>query len=263
MREQRDVSPTRTMVLVLLVGGIVTIPTLFLRGLWSPDEPRYAAIAWQLARSDNPLVPRINDALYAEKPPLFFYLGMAGDVFWPSRGTRMVQAAAALGLALLLAAMGAPAGARARILAPLVFLTAVLGMEAGKFGTIDALLILLLAAAVHMGRIALGRERPLGWWLGTWVLLALANLVKGPVVLPFALLALLGSLADVRCTAPWHRHMLAQAPGLAVFGAIVLAWLLPALSHTCDEYRTQLLGQIWGRVTGERTSHLHPWHYYL
>ena len=46
------------------------------RGLWAPDEPRYLQVAWEMSRSPSYLIPVMNGEIYAEKPPLFFWLSI-------------------------------------------------------------------------------------------------------------------------------------------------------------------------------------------
>ena len=54
--------------LVLLGAG------LGLRDPWAPDEPRFALVAQDMLRSGDWLIPRVGGDLYADKPPLFFWL---------------------------------------------------------------------------------------------------------------------------------------------------------------------------------------------
>src|SRR5512147_608386 len=62
-------------VLWLLGLGLLLIGTgLGLRDPWPPDEPRFALVAQDMLRSGDFLFPRIGGDLYADKPPLFFWL---------------------------------------------------------------------------------------------------------------------------------------------------------------------------------------------
>src|SRR3954462_1693779 len=47
---------------------------LGLRDPWPADEPRFALIARDMLRSGDWLIPRVGGDLYADKPPLFFWL---------------------------------------------------------------------------------------------------------------------------------------------------------------------------------------------
>ena len=47
---------------------------LGLRDPWPADEPRFALVAQDMLRSGDWLIPRVGGDLYADKPPLFFWL---------------------------------------------------------------------------------------------------------------------------------------------------------------------------------------------
>lgn len=53
---------------------------------WAPDAPRFAAVARDMLASGDWLFPRVGGDLYADKPPLFFWL-LAG-AFWLTGSVR-------------------------------------------------------------------------------------------------------------------------------------------------------------------------------
>jgi hypothetical protein len=62
-------------VLWLLGLGLLLIGAGFgLRDPWPADEPRFALVAQDMLRSGDWLIPRIGGDLYADKPPLYFWL---------------------------------------------------------------------------------------------------------------------------------------------------------------------------------------------
>src|SRR5215217_5812131 len=61
--------------LALLMMGV----GLGLRDPWPADEPRFALIAQDMLRSGDWLIPRVGGDLYADKPPVFFWL-LAGSM---------------------------------------------------------------------------------------------------------------------------------------------------------------------------------------
>ena len=66
--------PSRHRFLLVLLALVFCLPSLFTRDLWNPDEPRYAEVAREMRLLDQYFVPHLNSAIYAEKPPLFFWL---------------------------------------------------------------------------------------------------------------------------------------------------------------------------------------------
>ncbi len=58
----------------LLFSGTLFFTNLGKRDLWNPDEPRYTEIAREMVLSHSYLVPRLNQQVYTQKPPLFFWM---------------------------------------------------------------------------------------------------------------------------------------------------------------------------------------------
>ena len=59
----------------LLGLGLLLIATgIGLRDPWPADEPRFALIARDMVATGNWLLPRVGGEVYADKPPLFFWL---------------------------------------------------------------------------------------------------------------------------------------------------------------------------------------------
>jgi 4-amino-4-deoxy-L-arabinose transferase-like glycosyltransferase len=85
----------------------LAIPYLFLlsaSGLLGPDEPRYAAIGHEMARSGDWITPRLWGAAWFEKPPLLYWLVASFDKlgFAPDLAARLPVTLLGLGLLLVL-----------------------------------------------------------------------------------------------------------------------------------------------------------------
>src|SRR5262245_24844662 len=48
------------------------------RGLWTPDEPREADIAWRMSQQTDRTLPQLAGKPFLEKPPLTYWLSAAG-----------------------------------------------------------------------------------------------------------------------------------------------------------------------------------------
>jgi 4-amino-4-deoxy-L-arabinose transferase-like glycosyltransferase len=212
------------------------------------DETRYVSVAWEMWLRGDWLVPRLNGALYTDKPPLLFWLihlgwavGGVSDV-WP----RLIPTLAAAVNALMTARLArrlwpgeAPEAAAAWILITCGLWFLWMGL---------VLFDLLLTAFVLLGWNALvdppwGRAR----WL--WWTFAVAGgvLTKGPVILLF----LVPPAVCVRFWHPgakagWHRHWtVATAAGLL----LVLLWFVPAIFRAGWGYAQAIgLQQTAGRL---------------
>jgi len=220
-------------------------------------------VAWHMRETGEFLVPRINGELYPEKPPLFFHLALLADILDAPNGGRIVEALSMTLLALLVAALAGSGKKEERLWGAFIFLGCALTVQIGKFGVIDALFVLTMAAGVVTGRRAIASDSPLLPWLGCYFSLAAGCLVKGPAIIPFAAMALLGSLCDLPRRASRRKHLAAHVAGLLLFGAVVASWVVPACVAGGDEYTSRLLKQITGRVTGARKTHIRPWYYYF
>src|SRR5690349_18148730 len=63
------------------------------RGLWTPDEPREADIAWRMSQQTERLLPQLAGRPFLEKPPLSYWLSAAGiSAFGQPRAPNIVYA---------------------------------------------------------------------------------------------------------------------------------------------------------------------------
>jgi 4-amino-4-deoxy-L-arabinose transferase-like glycosyltransferase len=236
------------------------------RDLWAPDEPRYGQIAREMLRDGSWLVPTSNGNLYAEKPPIYYWLvaGLSapfGDV--SALTARLVGALCAIGCLLAIQRLarrwfGAPGPPGTAVV--LFAGTLLISWNAPRAG-LDLPLTCALLWSVERGGAWL---RSGGWGaaLATGALWAVAILLKGPLgfLLPPAVLAAealaLGHAPRGRNVGWWLIPATMVACGLA--------WLLPAIAAGGEAYTQRLLGQIEGRVTGAEGGHRRPpWYFVL
>jgi 4-amino-4-deoxy-L-arabinose transferase-like glycosyltransferase len=256
------------------VWALILLPVLlwlgqyWQRGLWAPDEARYAYVAREMRETGEWLVMHVNGELYPDKPPLLFWLINAASVIFTGGEINGVAARlpSMLGMILALWAVArlaerwADAGTAWRTV--LVTMTSFMIWQEGGWGRIDALLLGLVMTAVYQlfmfsddGR----RLRP----LAAYGLLGLAMLAKGPVALPVALgIYTAGTLAvgEGGKLRRWH-----WAWGLVLACAIPAAWLATArwYAHGPDGYFNLMFGvKSFGRVVKD-VAHPQPFWYFL
>lgn len=260
----RLLAPHRPALALTLLAMVLYLPCVWTRGLWSPDEPRYAEVARQMERRGDWILPHLNGEVYGEKPPLYFWLGMgAGRLpgVPAAAGPRLVSSLAALATLLLTLRIGRRAlGAEAGWIAALVLATSSMFVMHATWGVIDALLTLLVTAAVGVGL----RARETGsvtQWAVFYGLVGLGILAKGPValVVPAGTLLIM-ALADhgVRRAGAFHPLW-----GVPLAAAIVAAWLIPAIARGGEAYADVILfKQNVGRAY-DSWHHKEPLTYFL
>nr|MBP7323866.1 glycosyltransferase family 39 protein [Deltaproteobacteria bacterium] len=70
----KSVHPIYRYIVVGIFGLVLFFLNLGEWDLWNPDEPRYAQIAREMRESGEWILPHLNGMVYAEKPPLVFWL---------------------------------------------------------------------------------------------------------------------------------------------------------------------------------------------
>ncbi len=93
-------------VLTALLLGLISLAGIANHELWTPDEPREAAIALAMRRSGDPIVPRLAGAPFVEKPPLAYIVSAATLAClkpWLGPTAALRMSSAIWGLATLLA----------------------------------------------------------------------------------------------------------------------------------------------------------------
>ncbi len=253
----------------LFLGFLLLVPVVFLLPPLPIDETRYLAVAWEMRRTGEFLVPHLNGALYPQKPPLLFWLINAGWLVtgvhaWTARAMTLACSLASLFLLARLVSRLSGSAAVARTAAVLL-----LGML--YFATFanaimfDVLLTTCALLALH-GIVDLVEDRPRRGVALTGLGIGLGILAKGPV--------LLLDVGFAALLAPWWNRGIprgnARYFGLLVaaivLGAIIaLAWAIPAALHGGPEYaRAIFLSQTFDRIQGVKTgTHAQPIWWYV
>jgi 4-amino-4-deoxy-L-arabinose transferase-like glycosyltransferase len=220
---------------VLCLSAVVCLVGITDREVWTPDEPRAAAITLEMSRSGDYVVPHLAGVPFVEKPPLYFAVGAVfarwlGPVFGNTGAIRLSSAFWALGTlgATFLFARRLYGSGFARVV--VVLLATMAGfVENMHWIRVDAALVFFVSAAMWaLGEVYLG-NRP---WFGlpAGIFSAGAFLTKGAIG---PLLILPGWVGMVT---PWWRsrrrgvkqslylphHLLA----LAFFLAPVVWWMV-------------------------------------
>jgi len=252
----------------LLVAAIWLVLSIGWRPLTSPDEGRYAGVAYAMLQSGDWLVPRLNGLPFFHKPPLFYWIGaaamaVAGPHPWVARLPSLAGAGLAAGaLFWFLCRHGTRAQAR---LATAVLCSAPFFYVGAQFANLDMLVAGCISACVLAAAdAALAHERGLPWRGAlalAFAFAALGLLAKGliGVVLPAGVL-LLWAVASRR---PRMLRLAGWWPGWLLLLAIAGPWFV-AMQRTFPAFFDYfVITQHFRRFAASGFNNEHPFWFYL
>mgnify|MGYP005816334427 CR=1 FL=1 len=238
----------------------------FTRGLWPIDETRYATVAWEMWQSGQWLVPHLNGAPYAHKPPMLFWLTQLGwylfgvNDLWPRVMAPLAGLATVL-LSMRLARRMWPELPAVSGLLPWLLCFSLYWIGFHNMLMFDGL-VALWTVLIWVGLwLATERVRP-GFAL-VGVGLGMGLLTKGPIILVFGLPPAMLAPLWHPVWPGWRVWGAGLARALGIMAVIALAWALPAAILGGKDYATDLL---WRQSAGralESFAHRRPWWWYL
>ena len=248
--------------------SIIWLGTLGWRHLIPSDEGRYAEIAREMFISGNWIVPRYNDYLYFEKPPLQMWAtALAFQLF----GIGDWQARLWSGLTSLLSIVlvGVTCrriwGFRVGTISALILASSPLWIIGGHFNSLDMGVAFFMSSALCCLMLALhappDSQQERNWMLACWVMMALSVLSKGliGVVLPGFVLACYSLTA--MDWASWKR--MHWVKGLMVFFLIVTPWFVLIIQSHPSFYHFFFIHEHFERFTTNEHQRTAPWHFFL
>jgi 4-amino-4-deoxy-L-arabinose transferase-like glycosyltransferase len=213
------------LLLVLWFGALET------RGLFWPDEGRYAEIAREMLVSGDYVTPRLNGLKYFEKPPLqYWFSAIVFKAFGPDEWTARLWPAAT---GFILVALSAILWRRWRgpdvgLVAGAVLASACLVLMGSQILTLDIGLAFFHSVALlaFIGAHRPGADaRTRGWAIAlAWAAMACAVLAKGLVGIVLPGLALVVYAAIERDLSVLRSAFTLR--GIALFFAITLPWFV-------------------------------------
>jgi len=237
------------------------------RDLWAPDEPRYGMIARWIYEQREFLVLRRCGTLYADKPPLVYWVaGLAGTLTgWSEFAMRLVSVASMAAVAWMTARLARQwFGELEERWAPVLLLGFVLIFWNSARLALDPLLTLGCVGAIFCVAQPAGDARR----ARNWVLLAgafggIGMFAKGPPALVNIGLPLL--------TWAWQRQRAsgARAPWSAVALAALLTiapvalWAMLASLQEPALWKPLFFGQHLGRAIEGAIHHGPPWQHLI
>jgi 4-amino-4-deoxy-L-arabinose transferase-like glycosyltransferase len=215
--------------------------------LWPTDEPRFGLVAKEMRARGDFVVLSLNDHLYTEKPPLFFweingFAALLGGV--DEWAARLPSALAGVLCLLVVLVFGeALFDRRTGFLGALVFATSVQILERARWASIDMTLTLCVTLAVALlwrAATAAGEEGRSPWPARlAWLAMGLATLAKGPVGLALPILVVVPALFLAGERSAIRR--LFPPSGILIYMAVTLAWFGPFAARIGPEQAFRIL----------------------
>jgi 4-amino-4-deoxy-L-arabinose transferase-like glycosyltransferase len=241
---------------VLPLAYLVYFFDLSAVGLLGPDEPRYASIAREMARSGDWITPRLWGSPWFEKPALLYW--MSGVGFRLGLGSELaprlpVALTAAGFLVFYWFTLRREFGERVAWMAALILGTSGLWVGYGQNGVTDIPLSAAYSAAMLLALPWVAkRDTALLPWSSA--MFGLAVLAKGLVPLPLAAPLLLG-----RHVRDWLRPRV-----MLPFCAVALPWYVLCYARNGWAFiHDFIVVHHFSRVTSDALMHQRPWWFYL
>ena len=236
-------------------------------GLLGKDEPRYASVAREMARSGDWVTPRLWGQPWFEKPALSYWmigagfrLGLAPDL--APRLPMALLAVAFLGFFWWI--LQREFGCRAAWMATLILGTTGMWLGYSQVGVTDLPLAATFSSAMLLCLPWVSTRDP-KFLLPAAAMLGLAVLAKGLV--PLALAAPLIWWTQPWWISPAQKQSRTQVPLLsmiAAFALVALPWYLLCYSRNGRAFFDDfILKQHFARITSSSLLHVQPWWFYL
>ena len=243
----------------MITGLLIFFFNLGGRDLWDPDETRYAVVAREMRETGQWILPHLNGAIYAEKPPLFFWLVNLSVFFLgedSELANRLLSALTGWITILLTFFLGERLfNSRVGFLSASVLATCLLFPQISRWMVLDSLFTLLFLVTLFCFYLGYEKEegrRKYYFWAGFFM--GLGVLTKGPVAYLALPIFLIFAFLQRGLKKFWSYDLLL---GCLLSLVVVLAWLIPACLVGGEEYTKRiLLEQTVGRLSGHG-AHVH------
>ena len=234
------------------------------RGLFNPDEGRYAEIPREMLASGDWVIPRLNGLIYIEKPPLQYWATAISEaVFgrndWAARlYTGLCALAAVYAIwAMIRREWGTVAAVRGAIMLSSSLLFVLLGHQL----TLDMSLTLFMTLTFVGFCNAQGSQRWRGWMLLSWAGMAGAFMTKGLIAGVLPLFTLIAYSLLQRDLAPWRRLLLVR--GTALFALLCLPWLILIQHRLPQFFHFFFIREHFQRYLTTIEDRYQPWWFFI
>ena len=253
--------------LILLSVIFLGITTITLRDFIPYDETRYISVAWEMWQGNNFFIPHINGNIYADKPPLLFWLinlgwYMTGVNEWWPRSIPFIFSIINLYLTRYIALQLWPEIEELKKIVPVVLIAMPLWLIYSTPMMFEMLQVCFVLIAIS-GILHFHKKNYYGVLL-FGAAAGMGILLKGPVIFIYILPAALTlPLWDRKYTYGYNKLLLQITGGLLLSGIIVSVWIIPVIQSLGLEQ----VKEIFWHQTADRvihaSSHSRPLWWYL
>ncbi len=247
-------------IVLLSVGTLIFLFNLGGRDLWDPDETRYAVVAREMRESGNWILPHFNGKIYAEKPPLFFWLVNLSIFFLgedSELANRLPSALSGFFTMVITFLFGKRLfNGRVGFLSALILSTCFLFPQLSRWMMMDSLFTLFfLLSLFSFYRGYEDIEGQQKYYMLAGFFIGWGLMTKGPAIYLSILIFLFYSFIQKKPKKVWNRDLLYS---FIISLAVVSIWLIPACWIGGEVYRDKILfEQNIGRLAGDG-RHFHP-----
>lgn len=249
--------------LLISLAGLVLFYDLGTRGLWEPDEARYAEMAREMMVTGDYLLPHLYFVKHLHKPPfILWWLVLSFKLFGLNEfAVRFPIALFSLSTVMLVWFLGkklydAPTG----FLAGVVLLLSPLYVMVSRIATIDILLTLLVTAGLFFYVKARSSHRHGRRYADLFfAMLGLCFFAKG---FSGVVVLLAAVFLDARLRREPLGKIFSWPRGLFIFSMIALPWYVVACMRVKGLLQYFVMDQTLARVVGEK-HHDAPFYYFL
>ena len=199
------------------------------RDLWEPDETRYAVVAREMREGGNWILPQLNRVIYAEKPPLFFWLINLSSLFLGEDtefSNRLPSSLAGMITILMTYYFGKRIfNPQVGFLSGLILVTCFLFPQLSRWVMLDSILTLFFLLTLYFFYRGLEEdEKRKKLFLLAGLFMGLGVLTKGPLAFFTIPILLIFAFSQRKLKKFWCRDLLW---GLLLSLGIVLIWWIP------------------------------------
>ncbi len=267
-RARRNPALSKLIGVLIAVLAILFLANLSNVGFLGPDEPRYASIGREMARSGDWITPRLDGKPWFEKPPLTYWLTALGHLshLTDENAARLPQVLLSLAfLFFFYRTLAAEFSRRIATVAVSILATSVGWMAYSFVGLTDLPMSVTLAAAMLLA-LTKNWDRSYANWIAGG-LLGLSFLAKGfvPMVLfaPVLLLLVIRGPKNPEQlpVALGFSSGLRLAAGALIVAApwVVLCWLRNGQAFWDDFFWKQHIARFYSPTL----EHVQPFWYYV